>query len=216
MMTPQQFNRALAIQIERDLAPAEITRRFVEGARRDVQRRIATGEVPRQFIRYIDGQAHAEDSAAKPESVILYRFNALAEAARLALLELYRRAPVWSGAYRRSFFLGISRDGGGGRYIPAADFSPRTMSADATEIIIGNTQPYNRKVDVQREGQRALKFSVPPNLYGESAAVVRRRFPAVNVRAVYSVDFPNQYVLKTGPRAGKRVHSPAIILTARS
>ena len=156
MMTPQQFNRALAIQIERDLAPATIARRLVEGARADVQRRIATGEVPRQFTRFIDGRAGAEDAAAKPESVILYRFNMLAEAARLALLELYRRAPVKSGAYRRSFFLGISRGEGGGRFIKAADFSPRTMSADATEIIIGNSQPNNRLVDRQQEGGRDL------------------------------------------------------------
>lgn len=216
-MTARAFNRTLSVRIERDLAPAEISRQFVTRTKMDVQRRIITGEVPRQFTRFVDGRPGAGDDTVKPDSVILYRFNVLAEAARLALTELYRRAPVWTGAYRRSFYLGIRRGGGvgGGRFIKAADFSPKGMSADAEEVVIGNTQPYSRKVDGQTIGKSKLKFSVPPDLFGETAAVVRRRFPSLDVKAVYTMEFPGQYLLKTGPRAGKRVQSPAIVITSR-
>lgn len=214
-MKGAQFNRALRIAIEHDLAPTEVSRRFAAMAKADVQRRIAIGEVPRQFARFVDGRKDAADEAVQPDSVILYRFNLLAEAAKLALQELWRRSPVASGAYRQSFYLGISRGGESGRFIKAANFSPKTMSADATEIVIGNTQPYNRRVDVQRDGSQPLKFSVEPNLIADTAAVVRRRFPTINAKGVYTMLFPGQYRLKTGPRAGRPVHSPAIVISTR-
>ncbi|MBC9178571.1 hypothetical protein [Pseudoroseomonas ludipueritiae] len=214
-MKGAQFNRALRLAIERDLAPTEVARQFVAMAKADVQRRIAIGEVPRQFARFVDGRKGAGDDAVQPDSVILYRFNPLAEAAKLALQELWRRSPVATGAYRQSFYLGISRGGDSGRFIKAANFSPRTMSADATEIVIGNEQPYSRRVDVQRDGTVPLKFSVDPNLFAETAALVRRRFPTVNAKGVYTMLFPGQYRLKTGPRAGRPVHSPAIVISIR-
>lgn len=213
-MNGADMARQLMVQVRRDLAPQEIGRRLVEMARADVERRIAAREVPRQFTRFVDGLAGAPDSAATGNSVVLYRFNLLAEAAALCLAELARLSPELSGDFKAGFMVQIERKAGS-RIVKAASFQARTMSADASRIIIFNIMPYSRKVDSQVEGSRRLRFKVQPNLFANAARATTRRFPSIQAQAVYSVNHPDLYRLRTGPRRGKQVQSPAVIITSR-
>ncbi len=150
--------------------------------------------------------------------VIVDRFSYIAEVVEFALGYLRERAPVRTGAFRDGFFLGISTTRGvDGRFVPAAAFNPRTLGADVREVIIGNVVPYSRLVDVQLVGGRRVRFSAPANLYHDAARLLVRRFGNhVDAFRRYTVRFPGQYVLKTGPKAGKPVETPALIISARA
>lgn len=76
-------------------------------------------------------------------------------------------------------------------------------------------------------GYEKLTFSVPAGLFDDAVAAIRSRFGSiVDVKRVYTMQFPGQYTLRreqyhaSGRRAGrprrrlgKRVESPAIIIT---
>jgi hypothetical protein len=98
------------------------------------------------------------------ESTILsLRWSYLGEIAAFALAFLRERSPVRSGAYRAGFYLGID-----GRFVTADRFDPARMG-EASEVVIGNVEPYSRKVDVQATGGQRIRFSVPPNLFDDAA-----------------------------------------------
>jgi hypothetical protein len=82
-----------------------------------------------------------------------------------------------------------------GKRVDADAFNPRTVGS-LSEVIIGNTQPYNRLVDVQMEGRRKLRFSVEPDIYQDAARAIERQFKrAVIARREYNLDFPGKYRL---------------------
>ncbi len=100
----------------------------------------------------------------------------------------------------------------GGRFVPADQFNPALLTADVTEIVIGNRLPYNRKINIQMIGQQRLEYSVLPGLYADAVAVIRGRYGSiVDVRWVYSMEFPGKYVNKYTVR----LESPALIITPR-
>lgn len=117
----------------------------------------------------------------------------------------------------------------GGRFVPMAQFNPQKVTADVAEIVIGNTQPYSRKVDIQIVGGRKLSFSVPPGLFDDCVKAIKARFDdIVEVKRIYTINFPGQYRLKrtqlrkkgrhagkVGRAAGSPVESPAIVITPR-
>ena len=88
------------------------------------------------------------------------------------------------------------------------------VPADA-EIVIVNTAPDNRKVDVQMIGTRSLRYATPEGMYDDAARMLRREFPALTAKRVYSMKFSGQYILRRGDKAGTPVQSPALIITTR-
>jgi hypothetical protein len=136
-----------------------------------------------------------------------YSLNVLPDAVNFALAELMRLAPDKSGQFRSSFFVVIN--GGSVQNTPGGiALIPDT----ARTVVIGNTQPYNRRVEVQLVGKEPIHFDIPPKLYERAAQSVRDTYGDVlKVSKLYNYKFPGRYV----PRfAGYKFHSPAIRLTA--
>ena len=214
-MSGAAFRRNVDVWVQDNLTAEARSALLARTARQKLAELQAQGRAPRHFTRYVDGMEGAPEDSVRPNGVILYRFRFLANAAAFALSYLQARSPVRSGAFRAGFYLGVGgdRDGDGGRFLRAADFVPAAVTGDVQAIVIGNVEPYNRQVDVQMAGQRRMRFTVPANMYADAASAVRARFPGVSARAVYSRSFPGQYVLRTGPRAGKPVHSPALVIS---
>lgn len=222
-MTGAAFNRSVNVFISRHLSPQERSRVLAAFAKRQVGELIRLGAASPDFERYVDGRQGAPEETVKAEGRIRYLFNHLGAVTVFALSFLQARAPAKSGAYRNSFYVGVN-----GRFVPMAQFRPDKVPNDA-EIVIGNTQPYSRKVDVQMVGGRKLRFSVPPGLFEDCVRAVKARFASTKAKRVYNMTFPGRYKLRqeqthlTGHRAGRSrgrlgsmVESPAMIINPKS
>lgn len=177
--------------------------------------------------RFVDGREGLVEDQVKLYGVIRYEFHNLGDAVQSAIEFLVREGAKVGPEFANSFFVGILRSDSGkvrgkevtthradGRMVPAKDFGTKNLPADA-EYLIGNRLSYNRKVDVQQIGKKPMKFDVDPFLYARCAQMLNRRYRSVKVKSVYNLTFDGQYILKTGPKAGRPVHSPGIIITRR-
>ena len=253
------FARNLQVFVDRTLSPEAQSRKLAEFARSELAAVVSAGRAPASHRRFVDGREGAQEEtvAPAPNGRIVYRFNRLGAVVTFALSFLVNRSPAKSGRYRQSFYLGVSRSGSmapvktgptrgergrfapsaapasaplqGGKFIPMAQFNPNALSTDVTEVVIGNTQPYSRKVDVQLIGNEPLSFEVPPGLFDDAVKAIKAQFGTiVDVKRVYTMNFPGQYILKqeqygkkkggrvySRRRRGTRVESPAIIITPR-
>lgn len=227
------FYAELGVFIDRNLSPAAQSAALAAAAKAKADELIRTGRAQAPFRRFVDGREGAPEESVKPapSGRIIYEFNTLGAVCTFALSFLVNRSPTASsvpvdqktgktGRYRDSFYLGLD-----GRFVPMKDFNPQKLGAVA-QIVIGNTQPYSRKLDVQLAGGKRLRFSVPAGLFEDAAKAIQRRYGAlVEVKRVYTMSFPGQYklrnnaVYKRGARKGMpregRVQSPAIIITPR-
>jgi hypothetical protein len=179
-------------------------------ARAELTELQGSGQAGQAVRRIVDGVTDAPETAVRGDGSgrIVYLFGYQAEAAVRALAYLRRRVPVGEGTYRDSFYLGID-----GRFVPAGQFRPEHVP-DTAEIVIGNTQPYSRKIDVQLVGGDVLHFTRPPGIFDDAARIIRRDFGGlVNARRVNTIRFPGQYRVQTGVHTGELVQSPALILT---
>jgi hypothetical protein len=90
------------------------------------------------------------------------------------------------------------------------------MPPEIAEVIITNDAPYHRKVDVQLMGAKPIRMKVPPGIMEDGAQAIAAKFGSlVDVKRIYSTPHSGQWERRHGPRAGKRVDSPAIVLTPR-
>lgn len=227
------FSRTIEVFVDKDLDPVAQAADFARRARDGIAEEIGRGRVPPSFKRYVDGREGAPESAVRPGGVILYEFSYSAELVVFALAFLEARSPVggmpasgprlYRKPYRESFYVGID-----GRFIPPGGFRPYALRDDWQEIVIGNVQPYSRKVDVQQVGRRRLRFSVEPGLFQDCARALGQRFGNfITAKRVYTMKFPGQYKIKdtqmrTGERshnvkrwAGTLVESPAVVISRR-
>lgn len=195
--------------IDSALSPAARSAVLADAARSMVRDLITDQRAVPDYVTYVDGRQGADEGAVRGDGsgTILYRFNYLGRAAAFALSFLQSRGP--GGKFAQSFYVGVD-----GRFIPAAGFNPDSVPPTA-EVVIGNTQPYSRRVDVQMDGNTVLHFSVPAGMFADCVRAVRRPFGGViKAKRVYSMRFPGQYMLRRGAKAGQPVHSPAVVLTA--
>ncbi len=220
------FSGQLKVFIDRNLSPQAQSAALARAAKGKLNELIGSGRASRDYRRFVDGREGVAEEAVgpAPSGQIVYRFNALAAVATFALSFLVNRSPQKSGRFRQGFYLGID-----GKFVPMQSFNPRAVTADVKEIVIGNREPYSRKVDVQLIGTEKLSFSVPPGLFDDGVAAIKRQFgPIVDVKRVYTMRFPGQYILKqeqfhksgryqgrSRKRAGKPVESPALVITLR-
>jgi hypothetical protein len=209
-MSGAAFRRSVDVFLARALSPQQQSAALAQAAKAGVADLIRSGRAPEQYRRIVDGREGAAEESVRPDGVIVYRFDQMAAAAAFALGFLQQRSPRDSGAYRASFYLGLD-----GRFVPAARFNPVTMG-EVSEIVIGNMQPYSRKLDVQLVGGQSLRVSVPSGIFSDAAAAVRRRFGnSVTAKRVYTMRFPGQYLLRAGRNQGRPVESPALVISAR-
>jgi hypothetical protein len=209
-MSGAAFRRSVDVFLARSLSPQQQSAALAQTAKAGLAELIRSGQGSERYRRIVDGREGAAEEAVRPDGVIVYRFDRLAEAAAFALNYLQERSPRDSGDYRSSFYLGLD-----GRFVPASRFNPATMG-QVDEIVIGNTQPYSRKLDVQLVGGQSLRVSMPPGIFSDAAAAVRRRFGnSVTAKRVYTMRFPGQYVIRSGRNKGRPVESPALVISAR-
>ena len=202
------YIRQVEIFAKAHASPEAVSRAIAKAAREGTARLIASGRASPRFTRYVDGKRDAPPESVKPNGVIVDVFDYMADIIGFALGYLQKRSP--GEDFRQSYFLGLD-----GKMVPASAFNPKTMGVVET-VFIGNTQPYNRLVDVQLAGTQKVRWSVPDDLYQDCAVAIGRRFGSVvNAYRNYNVDFPGKYILRTGPRLGKAVQSPALVIEMR-
>lgn len=213
------FRETLRVFADANLSPDAQSALLARVAIEARDRVISDGSAPPRWATFVDDHAASDESGARRS--IEYDYNALPDVVSFTLAFLRGRAPAASGRFRDSFWVSVD-----GRFMLAAEVNPEQIPHTA-EILIGNTQPYNRKIDVQFNGRVALRFSVPAGLYIDAVRAVKGRFGNImaSVKRVYDIDFPGKYKLRqhqrrhTGRRAGAIVRSagefgqsPAIVI----
>jgi hypothetical protein len=240
MSGSRAFRRSVQVFVNQNLTPDAQSKMLASAARAGRDDLIRTGRASPTYATFVDGQQGASEDQVKPGGAIVYRFQVLGEAAAFAMAYLRARSPVRGGTFRDSWIYAIGADGytsgpargtrhngvkvaasfnagdaSGARIIRQGSFDPQKVGAGVSEILITNRQPYERLQDVQLVGNRRLRFSVPPNMVDDADIAVRRRFPTLDARRVYTVHFPGQYILKTGQKAGRPVENPALVISVR-
>lgn len=205
-MARTPFAVRTAVFVQRHLSPAARSEALARAARKGLAELIAAGRAPETYDLLVDGQTGRTEDQVRPDGVIVYRFQRLGEAARAALDFLKGHSPVLTGNYQDSFHIAVN-----GRSIRAAVFDPKMVPAGA-EVLIFNRQPYSRLVDSQRAGNQVVRFRSEPHLFDDAARAMKQRFRELEIRSLYTVTFPGQYLLRTGPRAGQRVASPGLVM----
>ena len=227
------FDRTFEVYVSKDLDPVAQAADFARRAAAGIAEEIGGGRVPPNFKRWVDGHEGAAEASVRPGGTIVYEFSYASEIVVFALAFLEARSPtgpmpasgprLYRKPFRESFYVGID-----GKFIPPGGFRPYALRDDWQELVIGNVQPYSRKVDVQLIGKRRLRFNVEPGLFQDCAREINRRFGNfATAKRVYSMKFPGQYTLqqtqfRTGERshnvkrwAGTMVESPAIVIARR-
>lgn len=201
-----------------NLSPAARSARLAAFAKKTLAETIQAGRASDQYTRLVDGRPGADESSVRGDGSgrIDYLFAYIGPAAARALEFLRQRAPSGGETnrpgrvkLRDSFYVGVN-----GRIVRWQDFDPDRVPADA-EIVIGNTAPDARKADVQQAGGRTLQYSAPAGMYDDAVRMLRREFPLVKAKRVYSLRFSGQYILRRGDKRGSPVQSPALIISAR-
>lgn len=207
-----------AIYIQQNLSPAARSARLAAFARARLDETIKSGRGSPRYTRIVDGMAGRDESQVRGDGAgrIEYLFHHVGPAALRAIEFLRGRSPNGTVSnrpnhrkFRDSFYVGVN-----GRLILWSNFNPDMVPGDA-EIVIVNTAPDNRKVDVQMIGKQSLRYAVLEGLYDDAARMLRREFPALTAKRVYSMKFSGQYILQRGDKAGTPVQSPALIITTR-
>jgi hypothetical protein len=220
-----------------DLKPPEFMKWHAQVARQVLAEHLAEMPPDTQHRTIVDGRVGADEDSVRYGGVIRYEFGAVGKVVEEALAWLRREAANASRSYSESFFVGVlrrqtqkARPGQGGkqtfqtyeaegRLIPADSFgaASKGLPADA-QFIIGNSKPFNRKVDVQLVGGQRINFNIDDQIYERCAMALRGRFPGFDLSRVYTLTFgalrgERQWILQTGPRAGRPVHSPGLVIT---
>lgn len=198
--------QSMQVFIQAGLSPDARSRVLAQAARDLRDKLQAEGRASTRFRVFADGVPGVEDNA---QQAIVYQFNYTAAAVAFAIGFLRARSPSLTGRYRASIMVAVD-----GRPFPADNFDPNAVPFGA-EVLIYSPEPYSRKIDVQRDGSKPLKYSVPPGLFDDTAQAVRRQFNgAVVARRLASVNIPGQYVRKRG--ATKRSKSDRRRLTGEA
>lgn len=217
------FRQQITAYIDTTLSPAARSARLAAVARAALAGLQSSGRASSVYRLSVDGYPATSENTVRGDGTgdILYSFSYTRDAVEFALDFLRARAPVKSGLYARSWYI-IA----GGQFSLASSLDLNSLPPTG-EIIIGNTQPYNRKIDVQRNGAAPLRFSVPPGEYDDCVAAIGQRYGnTLRAKRVYDYGFPGKYrllnhqVRKSGRRAGSVIRragdagqSPAIVLS---
>jgi hypothetical protein len=155
-----------AVQMFRAAAQATIAETHaahVALAKREHARVMQSDPKPGRFVRTVDGVVGAREEAVKIGGVIRYNYARLDEVVQFAMDTLFELSPVLFGEYRMRHTLFV----GGAQARNLRDWD------GTSEIIITNTLPYSRKIEMS-----TMTMRVPgtDRVYEEAASIVARRF----------------------------------------
>lgn len=206
------------------IAPQNIARELAKFAIDSVNAEIRAGTGSPRYDKWVNGRAGADEYTVVPPGPIVYDFHWWNEIIEEAINILKRRSPVRSGRYSYSFAVmvdGVFLNQGTGKY---ADYSKIPIEA---EVMIVNTQPYARKIEVG-----FMKMSVPDGVVEDGLIILRRRFGNFIDAKMRMVMLPNGYTLKGVFRrgikpfsrtklrrdtmAGAKMTYPAILMTMKA
>lgn len=179
----EAFNREITA-FQRALEPDAMKAQLAQLAKKALGEAIASGEASPDFIRFVNGRRDVPEEAVQLPGPIVYVFSWLPEAAAFAVAFLESRYPVIGpekgGHYRdRHIVLVNGRAWKGG-----------PIAADA-EVIVVNTQPYARKVQVGARG-----FMLSRGLYEDARQALIRKFRGLIDVELRFIRLSNGYVLK--------------------
>ena len=145
------YARQIDVFISKNLTGAEQSRVLARFARADVARHQAQGRVSMDYTIFVDGREGAAPETVKPGGAIVYQFSRLKDAVAFAFGYLVGRSPVGTdsqspGRYRKSWVIFVNWQ------LWRGDLA--NMPRDA-EVMIVNTQPYHRKLEMTRGGTKA-------------------------------------------------------------
>lgn len=161
----EPIDRNIALAIRQGESPEERAKSLAGYARKALaeaqeQNRQAIGVVP-PHETFVDGRRNAPLESVRPNGVIVFEFELLADMFGYIDLLLIKHSPVRSGRFRKSHILladGVEVD-------PSSPILP-----DAEEFVYLNTQPYARKIE------RGLSKQAPDGVFEAVAALASMRF----------------------------------------
>lgn len=118
---------------------------------------------PSSFVRIVDGSVGAPEERVKPDGVIVYQYQRIAEIVQFAMEILYDLSPVLSGDYRKAHQLMLN----GQPVSNLADWRP------GMDVSITNTLPYSRKIEV---GKMKMRVSGTSKVYQQARRRIMARF----------------------------------------
>lgn len=209
------IERQLTIMLDQQIGPEAMAARLAAFSKRQLARVIARGEGSPYYETIVNGTTGAREESVKPPGDIVHLFNWWPQVLIFGIQFLRQRSPASSPdsprgrlPYRDRFFVLANGTG----------VNPRqyhTIPLDA-EVIIGNSAPYHRKIDVQMIGREPVRINVPPGIMEDAAQAIATRFGSiVTAKRTYTLFFSGQYEIRRGPDAGKFVHSPGIVITRK-
>jgi hypothetical protein len=192
--------------IDKNLSQQARSQFLANEARAGLAQALQGGSSP-FYQSFVDRQLSTDLDHAK--SQISFRFGYAPLAAAFALAFLLNRAqPIGNEAphFADSFWIATDDTYHAPGSIDPADIDPFT-----DEVIIGNTRPYNRRIDVGLVGTRKLSYRIPAGIYDDCARAVSRQFKGiVTAMRAYDYQFPQKYAAK---KATYRFQSPVVILS---
>lgn len=197
------FRETLTLYKSKELSSAALSLRLATATADYRDSLIRAGRASPKYETYVDGSR--SDNMNTVKRSILIDFDYGSDAAGFVLGYLIAGSPERSGRYAKSFMVSVN----GAPGIPAAQFDATKTDSQST-IIIYNTQPYSRKVDVQMIGTRRLRYKSQQFLFQAAVDQAKKRFGnQANIVRIYNVNFLGKYVTKvhqfrlTGKNAGK-------------
>lgn len=181
-----------------DLTGPEAARLLHQTARAERERVVReqtgrAGVAPTDVV-VADGVRGAPIEAA--ERLVVVEYGYLREVVAETLRSLVARSPKTTGRYARSFVVMV-----GGQEIESLEQIPH----DAAEVVIVNTQPYARRLEVgKRADGRPFVVRVNPAIVEETAITAARRFGNVAELRFAYFDLTDPYVLRNDGTAGRR------------
>lgn len=130
-------------------------------ARAELMRTVERGEGSPVYDLFVNGRPAVSEFEVDMPGAVVYVFSWWGEIISTALSELIKRSPRRKGKYAASFIVLVN-----GAQVSAA----APVSAGA-EVVIVNTQPYTRKIEVG-----AMQMSVAPGHFNKTRAALRRKF----------------------------------------
>lgn len=207
MSSPSVVVRTLRQRVAASLSPEQQAARLAAFAKRDLAQRIARGEAPPVYRRFVDGREGAAEETVRAGGAILYRFQALGQAALFGL-DYARAASLPSSVkFKAGFFFSVR-----GRMIRPESFDPQKVDADVKELFLLNNLPFQRQVSDGWAGTRQVDYHpAEKEFWTQTMRAIRRRYPQLDADYVARMLFPGQWRYKRpGRNQGKPVDSPAI------
>lgn len=167
----ESIERDIQLFISQDLSPESRSRSLAAFATEQLKaaqdiNRAAIGSVPGHET-YVDGRRSVDLQTVRPNGVIVFEFNLLAELFAWIDFMLITHSPVKDGDYRRSHILLAN----------GVEIDPDAPLPDVREFVYLNTQPYARKIEGdKRRGRKPSSLQAPDGVYEVVSVLAKRRF----------------------------------------